>query len=97
MANHIQLKVLLNQKHWIGKNVTDDIFLCPLESKQLNVGAGYKTLATNLLEFHLGHMPTRVNISLLDEGDAIASTFSSIRLSCTNDVLINLVIYSYNC
>ena len=49
---------------------------CPVETKRSDVGAGYKTLAENIQQFNqLGCMPVQINLSRLDEGDGIESTF----------------------
>lgn len=49
---------------------------CPVDSKRSDVGAGYKTLAENNHQFNqLGWMPVQINLSTLNEGDGIESTF----------------------
>ena len=51
---------------------------CPADSKrQSDVGAGYKTLATNLVKFSdLGCLPVQIDLSRLDEGGkGIEETF----------------------
>ena len=53
---------------------------CPVDSKRSDVGAGYKTLAENIQQFNqLGCMPVQINLSRLDEGDGIESTFLHYR------------------
>lgn len=49
---------------------------CPADSKRSDVGAGYKTLAENILQFNeLGCMPIQMSLARLDEGDGIETTF----------------------
>ena len=45
---------------------------CPAESKRPDVGAGYKTLASNITRFS---MPLQIPLSLLDDGSGIEETF----------------------
>ncbi|KAJ7361936.1 hypothetical protein OS493_014583 [Desmophyllum pertusum] len=50
---------------------------CPADSKRSSdIGAGYKTLAANIAKFNdLGCMPTEFDLSRLDEGGGLESTF----------------------
>ena len=53
-----------------------EVLQCPAESKQADVGAGYKTLAENIARFRqLGCIPVTLNIERLDEGSGIEQTF----------------------
>ncbi|CAG2246636.1 unnamed protein product [Mytilus edulis] len=52
--------------------------ICPFDSKRLNVGAGYQSLADNIKKFHaLRLMPEGINVCIenLDEGSGIAQSF----------------------
>ena len=53
---------------------------CPVDSKRSDVGPGYKTLAENIQQLNqLGCMPVQINLSRLNEGDGIESTFLHYR------------------
>ena len=53
---------------------------CPINSKRSDIGAGYTTLAENIQQFNqLGCMPVQINLSRLDEGEGIESTFLHYR------------------
>ncbi|KAL9954824.1 hypothetical protein ACROYT_G042404 [Oculina patagonica] len=55
----------------------DESLRCPAETKrQSDVGAGYRTLAGNIIKFSdLDCMPVEIDLSRLDEGDGLESTF----------------------
>ena len=56
----------------ICQKSTEEALQCPAESKGKDVGAGYKTLADNIIRFgQLGCMPIALNIERLDEGSGI--------------------------
>ena len=49
-----------------------ELLQCPAESNRKDVGAGYKTLASNISKFQeLGYMPIPLNIKVLEEGNGI--------------------------
>ena len=59
---------------------TEETLQCPAESKRTDVGAGYKTLADNIVRFRqLECMPLAINLERLDEGNGIEETFLSQR------------------
>ena len=50
----------------------DQPLQCPARTKRVNVGAGYKTLSSNLEQFwKLGCMPVSVDLQALDEGNGV--------------------------
>ncbi|KAJ7361938.1 hypothetical protein OS493_014585 [Desmophyllum pertusum] len=55
----------------------EETLRCPADSKRSSdIGAGYKTLAANIAKFNdLGCMPTEFDLSRLDEGGGLESTF----------------------
>ncbi|CAC5417822.1 unnamed protein product [Mytilus coruscus] len=60
------------------QEITDEKLICPFDSKRLNVGAGYQTLAGNIKKFHeLRLMPEGIYVCIekLDEGSGIAPSF----------------------
>ena len=59
---------------------TEETLQCPAESQRTDVGAGYKTLADNIVRFRqLECMPLAINLERLDEGNGIEETFLSQR------------------
>ncbi|CAC5355834.1 unnamed protein product [Mytilus coruscus] len=61
---------------------TDEKLICPFDSKRLNVGAGYQTLADNIKKFHeIRLMPEGIYVCIekLDEGSGIAQSFIDHR------------------
>ena len=62
-------KCILCQKH------STEALKCPAETKRETEGAGYKTLANNLLGFkEIGCLPPTIPLSCLDDGDGIENT-----------------------
>ncbi|CAG2208417.1 unnamed protein product [Mytilus edulis] len=60
------------------QEIIDEKRICPFDSKRLNVGAGYQSLADNIKKFHeLRLMPEGINVCIenLDEGSGIAQSF----------------------
>ncbi|CAG2206785.1 unnamed protein product [Mytilus edulis] len=60
------------------QEIIDEKLICPFDSKRLNVGAGYQSLADNIKKFHeLRLMPEGINVCIenLDEGSGIAQSF----------------------
>jgi hypothetical protein len=54
-----------------------ETLICPAKSTRTDTGAGYKTLAENLIRFHeLQCMPLDIDISSLDNGSGIAATLN---------------------
>ena len=55
---------------------TGEALQCPAKSKRHDVGAGYSTLAANIVRFsELNKLPILIDLSRLDEGDGIEATF----------------------
>ena len=51
--------------------------VCPAESKLPVAGAGYETLAHDLMGFsEIGSLPNNIDLSLLDDGSGIPETLS---------------------
>ena len=51
---------------------TGEPLQCPARSKRSDLGAGYKTLASNLKQFvELGSLPLPVSLDALDEGNGV--------------------------
>ncbi|CAG2205225.1 unnamed protein product [Mytilus edulis] len=70
------LTEILHQQKVQGLNY--EKLICPFDSKRLNVGAGYQSLADNIKKFHeLRLMPEGINVCIenLDEGSGIAQSF----------------------
>ncbi|CAG2246149.1 unnamed protein product [Mytilus edulis] len=72
----------LNNIDWANcilcQEIIDEKRICPFDSKRLNVGAGYQSLADNIKKFHeLRLMPEGINVCIenLDEGSGIAQSF----------------------
>lgn len=54
---------------------TDEQLQCPKSTKRANIGAGYVTIADNLLKFKdLNCLPTSINLDSLDDGSGLQST-----------------------
>lgn len=59
---------------------TGEILQCPAESKRSDVGAGYRTVAQNIIRFSdLDSMPVHIALSRLDEGGGIENVFLTRR------------------
>lgn len=57
-----------------------EVLQCPAESKRSDVGAGYRTLAENLLKFNdLNCMPIKINLARLNEGEGIENTLLNLK------------------
>ena len=55
---------------------TSEALQCPAKSKRLDIGAGYSTLSANITRFsELNQLPLPINLSRLDEGYGIETTF----------------------
>ena len=55
---------------------TEETLICPGFSRKQATGAGYKTLADSLLAFdRIDRLPKTINLSSLDEGEGIESSF----------------------
>ena len=55
---------------------TEEILQCPAESKRPDVGAGYRTLAQNIIRFsELDNMPIYIALPRLDDGKGMENTF----------------------
>jgi hypothetical protein len=62
------------------QEVRDEGLICPAESKRQNIGAGYNTLADDLINIQqIGQLPKSLNLSRLDDGDGISTTLASRR------------------
>ena len=58
------------------ENKPNETLQCPAESKRPNKGAGYETIAGNIVQFHeLGFLPMKLNVSRLDNRSGIGNTF----------------------
>lgn len=59
------------------ENKTDEILQCSAESKRPDKGAGYETIAGNILQFHeMGRLPMKLNVSRLNDGSGVSHTLS---------------------
>jgi len=55
---------------------TKEPLKCPAKSKRADAGAGYRTIAANIVEFNeLNDIPINVNIKEIDDGDGIEAAF----------------------
>ena len=62
--------------------------MCPFDSKRLNVGAGYQSLADNIMKFHeLRLMPEGIKVCIenLDEGSGIGMLAQILQLKTEQD------------
>ena len=60
----------------LWQNENQESLQCPAESKRVDVGAGYRTLANNIVRFNeLGSIPLQINLSRIDDGNGIEETF----------------------
>jgi len=63
---------------FLCQRVTPEALQCPNDTKRSDKGAGYKSVASSLLQFsELGDLPTPVRLSRLDEGNGIEATLST--------------------
>ena len=66
--------------HWkkcvLCQTNTSESLSCPADSKRDTKGAGYKTVAENLLGFEkLGCLPREISLSQLHEGEGTEASF----------------------
>ena len=64
------------------RTIPSDSLVCPADSKKQNAGAGYSTLANDLLGFNaIDCLPSTINLNALDDGSGIQNTLS-INCAC---------------
>ena len=64
------------KKRVLCQTNTSESLSCPADSKRDTKGAGYKTMAENLLGFEkLGCLPGEISLSQLHEGEGIKASF----------------------
>ena len=74
----------MNQTDWklcvLCQMDTTEPLHCPADSKRSTGGSGYQTLADNLLRFsEIDGLPKSLDMSRLDDGEGIESTFQHHR------------------